>query len=76
METDLILGTLTIGTIVILGNRERTITLANIPCVERVECENHIQQFCIDNPQYRKGMLFANWVVKESIMLTREMRAN
>lgn len=60
-----LIGTLKITTVVIRGESERNVTLATIHGVERVECENHLQQFREDNPHLRTAMLYAEWTVKE-----------
>jgi hypothetical protein len=68
-------GNLIIGTMVIFGERERMIKLATIPCIPREDCEDRIAEFCSVNPQYKRGYLFANWVVKESIPIRRDYGA-
>lgn len=67
-------GNLTIGTLVTVNGREKRVTLATIPAIPREECEAQVSRFCMDNTQYRKGMLFATWTVQDRICITPEMR--
>jgi hypothetical protein len=67
-------GTLTIGTIVSIDDNEKRVTLATFRMIPREECEERVSLFCMANPQYRRGMLFATWTMQDRICITPEMR--
>jgi hypothetical protein len=64
-----IYGTLKITTAVAVGVREKLVTLATITGVTRSECESKIQEFVMDNPRMRRACLYAEWIVREPVIV-------
>ncbi len=60
-------GTLKIFSFVVLGDREKTITLATIDNLRREECGEIVGEFLRANPQYRKAPLFADWTCRQPV---------
>lgn len=69
-------GTLDICTRVVLAESERTLRLTTIRKVHRSNCEDIVEIFLSENPQFDRCMVWAHWSCADPVHINRGRRDN